>query len=430
MNGESLHGHTMPLHSVQLYEAVGCLLILIAVWAMRKRWRQPGSSFFFLLVLYLPLRIAAEFFRASDLPMWYGVKLAQVVMLVFWIAAVSLLRRNERVSFFRQTIASGNPFLLVGFFLCELALFLSTTGYLHFIEKVVIAMALAGTAALMGKEVRNWSTVVLHRAFLLPASVGIILIYTAQVSQEKSRHLQDTISYNSVHLGFATGDYVNTLRDADGCGANTRDYNQEYVMVGAGFSRYKRKGKQSTEVGVSVFGGSQSETPMTVANHDKTDYPTFGLHGYAKFDGGWAGIGGGLNIGNLRYAEDRRVQPLLLSSPGHFETPIMPSLYARIGPKRIFYVQYDLANSFPASTPGYMHQLSIGSGFGARSGFAVNLGTPVTHLGTFLNVTVPIKNITINSTYTWGLTQVEYPQGDYPIRQLRFSLSYHLDRKY
>jgi hypothetical protein len=429
MNGSNLVSHhSILIHPVQLYEAFGCAIILASVWFMRRRWTQPGSSFFFLLVLYLPLRFFAEFFRASDLPEWYGLKGVQMVSLLVWMLAILLLRQNEKKSFFSNPTAAQSPALLVGFFLCEIVIYRYFAEYLHFIENVVIVLALGGTGLLVLRASQGWKLIPLYRAMLLPATMGVILFSTAQVSKRDSvRQQQDTISYKSVNLGFSTGNYINTYRDKDGCGALTRDYNQKYFMVGAGFSSYKQVGEKSWELGLSAFGGNQKEIPLSVVNRDEKSYPVVGGHGYAKIDVNWIGLGGGVNIGKLRYAEDRTGT---LGNIGHFSTPVMPSLYARIGPRRWFFTQYDFANAFPSSTPANLHQLSIGSGFGARNGFALRFGTPVTHCCSFLSVTVPMQKLSLDAYYNFGNTFAGDPTGsDYDIREFRFSIRYHLNRK-
>jgi hypothetical protein len=435
MNGISpTHDHTVLLHPVQLYEATGCALILAAVWLMRKRWAQPGSSFFLLFALYLPLRFFVEFFRASDLPVWYGLKAVQIASVFLWIGALLFLRLNEKKSFFGNTTATDSPPVLAGFFFMELILYFLLGSYLHFIEKVVIALALTGTTILMIREARKWRFITLQRALMMPVTLCIILISTAQISKKDSvKEKQDTVAYNSIRFGIAAGDYKNTYRDRDGCNALTRDYNQKYFMVGAGFSSYKEAGTTSREFGGSLFGGNQRETPLPVVNGqttkgDETSFPVFGAHGYAKFDWKWAGLGAGLNVGNLRYAEDRTVS--LLGNTGYFVTPLMPSLYARVGPRRWLFAQYDLADAFPTSTPGYLHQLSIGSGFGSKNGFGVRLGTPVTHCCTFLNVTVPIKRFAVDANYSWGDLYWDADlYTNQKTRQLRFSIRYNLGHR-
>jgi hypothetical protein len=434
MSGHTpVYGHTVHLHPVQLYEAAGSAVILAIMWFMRRRWKQPGSSFFFLLTLYLPLRICAEFFRASDLPVRYGLTSVQIAAFFLMLISLMLLRRNEKRSFFNNPSAVTSPIVLVSFFICELGLFLVLRNYLHFIEKVVIILAFIGVIILMIIESRNWRLVPVYRALTLPLAIGVILFSTAQVSKNDSvKKQQDTIAYKSVRIGFASGNYTNTYRDTDGCDAITRQYAQKYFMIGAGFASHKEVGTKSWEFGVSAFGGNQREIPLPVVNGaitkgEETRFSVFGAHGYAKIDWKWGGLGAGLNVGNLRYAEDRTQSPL--GDRGYFIPPVFPSLYGRVGPRRWLFAQYELADAFPASTPGYLHQLSIGSGFGIKNGFTIRLGTPVTHCCTFLNVTIPTKRFAVDANYSWGDTYWDADaQANQKTGQLRFSIRYNLNR--
>jgi phosphatidylglycerol:prolipoprotein diacylglycerol transferase len=57
--------HTMPLHPVQLYEAIGEILIFVALIAAGRKKRFAGVSILFYLIAYGSLRFITEIFRGD-----------------------------------------------------------------------------------------------------------------------------------------------------------------------------------------------------------------------------------------------------------------------------------------------------------------------------------------------------------------------------
>lgn len=86
---------TPPLHPAQLYEGLGVLLVVLALWFFRERvQRRLGQCFALVFLLQAPLRFAVEhmrrdhgvFFRLSWLD--YAFTESQVVALVFFLGAL------------------------------------------------------------------------------------------------------------------------------------------------------------------------------------------------------------------------------------------------------------------------------------------------------------------------------------------------------
>ncbi len=69
---------SLPVHTTQLYEAVGCLAIavLLNVWGPRHK-RFDGHIAVMFLALYAVLRFSLEFLRADDRGLYFGVSTSQ-----------------------------------------------------------------------------------------------------------------------------------------------------------------------------------------------------------------------------------------------------------------------------------------------------------------------------------------------------------------
>jgi phosphatidylglycerol:prolipoprotein diacylglycerol transferase len=80
-------------HPVQLYEALGSLIILAGLYFNRFRpW--PGFQFWLLVALYGLVRLLLEIFRARPVLMGNGYLLVQVVALAAVIVALSIMAYN------------------------------------------------------------------------------------------------------------------------------------------------------------------------------------------------------------------------------------------------------------------------------------------------------------------------------------------------
>jgi phosphatidylglycerol---prolipoprotein diacylglyceryl transferase len=85
----------LPLHPVQLYEALGCLLIFLLLWSLRRRPGRRGKLLWLYLLSYGLLRFGLEFFRGDVRPMVGALSLNQVVCLGFVAIGAAMLVRQS-----------------------------------------------------------------------------------------------------------------------------------------------------------------------------------------------------------------------------------------------------------------------------------------------------------------------------------------------
>jgi len=85
---------SLPAHVTQLYEAVGCLLLSVALsqWAPRRQ-RFDGQPTLLFLLGYAVLRFALEFVRADDRGLYAGLSTSQWISLAITAVAAVLWRR-------------------------------------------------------------------------------------------------------------------------------------------------------------------------------------------------------------------------------------------------------------------------------------------------------------------------------------------------
>jgi prolipoprotein diacylglyceryltransferase len=91
---------SLAIHPVQVYEMIGCLLIVILVWTTRKNWKASENLFLFSLLCYSVIRFIIEFVRApeSDLILarsFLGLKSVQWILLICALILLALIIVRE-----------------------------------------------------------------------------------------------------------------------------------------------------------------------------------------------------------------------------------------------------------------------------------------------------------------------------------------------
>ena len=77
---------SLPVHPVQLYEAV--LAALLALWLHRRKPHFQGEIAIRLLVGYSVGRFVLEFFRGDNRPIYWGMTISQVTSLALLVVAI------------------------------------------------------------------------------------------------------------------------------------------------------------------------------------------------------------------------------------------------------------------------------------------------------------------------------------------------------
>ena len=57
--------HSLPVHAVQLYESIGCLIAVALLFSFKKRLKSVGSLFYASGLCYYIVRFITEFFRSA-----------------------------------------------------------------------------------------------------------------------------------------------------------------------------------------------------------------------------------------------------------------------------------------------------------------------------------------------------------------------------
>jgi len=420
---------SIPTHPIALYEVIGCIVAMFLLKRSKKYFTTSGNLFIASVGVFLIIRFCTEFFRATSLidHVYTGLSIVQLAILgLLPILLVIIVFRKKRNA---VAIKKVRPVLIgqsLAYFLAVTLLFLVVLRWLTLGEIVTLSLVIVSTFLFIVWQGFKVVTVPKLRLATLALMVGSLVLMSQSAPQDIK---SDSTKYNSIRIGFSNGNYENVYSypGSQSCTSNSRTFNQAYTMMGIEFSTFKKKGNISSELGVNAFGGTQKESWRDVPSQT-TSYQTFGANGHYRIDSKWFGAGIGLSVGNnIRMADDRNVDNQQQLEKGHYNTFILPSASLRVGPRRILFGEYRFADAFPTASPAFQHQFYLGTGFGARNGFAIKLGVQ-NHRGALLNLTVPIEKITID-TYV-GLFNPDNSQSSSKTNQFGLSVQYHFNKKY
>ncbi len=429
---------SLPVHPVQLYELIGLIAGVLLLIYLRKHLKAKGSIFWCSMILIAMVRFITEFFR-DPLAHTFGGEVIWILNTTQWvILPVSLLLilipvkmesrpEPQNSNHEKRDLGMANSFW---FLLSMSAVLWSARNWFTYPEMLALAINLFVAITLMGSRlIRNFYYSPYRWLYL--ASLFIPIVIMAQTVPEYPRDLWrvKTKTYKSISAGFGSGKFNNYNQVDYGCGDYDRDYfEQNYKLAGAGYyiTREIPDFNEKMTYGLNVFGGQHIETKLS--ENTKKNHLLFGISPYISYDRKWAGIGGGVHFGELRYVtENLDVGYPFPPSASKF-MQVYPRFYARIGPENIFFADYRLANQFPSALPGFRHQLGIGTVFGSESGVQTRFGTTLMHY--YLAGYFPIENkVVIEPFILWGRLPDDAPYYLRNAGQFQFSLglSYRFD---
>lgn len=422
---------SLHIHPVPLYIIIYSLLVGIILMKYRNFWKKPGNLALSGLLLILAGWLIIEFFRD---PLSRGAFLGATVMglkriQIIYLAIIPILAATI---YYREKHYKPKEFIVQENHPLHNALYIS----------ILVALLLI---------TRNWFSIVEFNTILfvlIPVSIGIIIevikhLYSLQVRisvallvvlsfllMGQTLPQDEKKVYQSIKLGYADGsfDTKHNIGMGEGCDrvSETQLFHQRYKMMGIGYSTTEIKNKEIFEYGLNGFFGQHMETGKTT--FEKTEHRIVSINPFFKYDLNWLGLGGGLHVGNLRYSplfwtEDKAAQ---LPVTGTKESNVLPQFYARFGPRKWAFVSYHYMDQFPAPFPGNYSNIEFGSGFGAKNGFNLRIGTD-NHGKSYLTGFIPLNDLFVIEPFYGWLENVDY--GNLYQNQLSLGLHYRFAHK-
>lgn len=386
---------SLPVHPVQLYEALLLLAVAFFVWRSQKYWKKAWSTLIFSFCLFFLLRFLTGFLRDPDTfgpvtATFLGVNLKHWTLLLLAIISVTALILNEKAShpFFR-TLRVEEPSIkslaLFAILLSSVILFLRGlfTGFewlsltIRFIPAVII-LIIAVFRSVRPVRVRLATA----SFFFVPLCLTALSVPPDTTVNTSVRNFyKDVISYKRLDFSTSFGNFYSTTQynpHEGECGTvySEEDYQHIYRMGGAGISKVKKEGTSFTTLGINVFGGVNNEKNL-VGGWEKNDF-LWGINPYFRYDLRWIGVGIGTQVGNIRWVPGWPIDKVTFDRGTRF-SPVMPEVLVRVGRRDWVDLQYNYGFNYPSSIPVNMHELSIGSGFGFETNYQIRAGLGISN---------------------------------------------------
>lgn len=442
--------YSLPVHPVQLYQALGGILTVMLVLKFKKHWKAEGSTLLSSVIIFALFRFLAEFFRdplsnKTGGEMFWILKQVQWQYLTFALLMTPLLLWREKTFKAGRAPADSHVPRLstqILFLMSLVMIILLLRNWFTLPEVIALNIALLPAVFLVGRELYLACAPLRNRwVYALAAILPLFLMsQTLPQTQIDSTLTKTYKTYHTVGGGFATGNYTTERTSYTGSGcdriSDENYFKQQYTEGGLGYS-FTRMTPDREEIltyGATLAAGKFIETNQQTAGEISRLLIDAG--GYVKYDSKWIGLGGGLHLGNLLYSKgDVYRENLSVSdlNKAYFKTPLFPSGYLRVGPVRYFYADIHIADHFPVSSPGLSFMAGLGTGFGLRNGTSLRIGSSIIDEGTmYLSAYIPIQNrFVIEPLYIWTNKSLISPSYDFDLPENQFSLglSYRFGHK-
>jgi len=436
---------SLPVHPVQLYQSAGALIVILLVFMFKNRWKSKGSLLLSSVVFFCVIRFIIEFFRdplsnKTGGEFLLGLKFVQWQYLVFGFLMLLLLlwRERRRQPLFSQVDSQAPSLnLQLGILLALILFFIAIRDWFTLPESIALNMALLPAIILTGVEVyRKFS--VLRLRWVYASLLILPLLLMSQTLPQTKNDTTSVKTYSIIHTaggGFATGNYTTERADWTGTGCDRvvdRKYFQQKHSSGTLGYMYTRKTEGSNEL--LSLGGT-----LTVGRFFENNFTDGGefsetlvdINPFVRYDAKWIGAGLGMHFGNLVYNRGDRKGVITDIGSSYFGRAVMPSLYFRIGPERIFFTDIHFADHFPSSSPGLLLTAGVGTGFGTETGFKVRGGLSIFNENAwYVSGYLPLADRVIIEPLFWftGKIYPEYPTGA-PENQFTLGISYRFGQK-
>jgi len=402
--------HSLPVHAVQVYESIGCLIAVAVLFWLRKKLKSVGSLFYASGLCYYVVRFITEFFRspnahAIDVKPWVYLNSIQWLMLcLIAVSVIILVFKERRPGNISKNQHTGVELRMVLCFLLLVVISFFASKLFGPAEIVVVGLVLFTTAGYLIVE--------LFKVFTLPklrlATSSLLfgsLIMMSQTYPEVAESDSTKISYNTISVGGLWGSQTLEYGGYHACSSKTVPqsdlFQNEYQVYGLGFSRtIQTKEANSYTWGVSAFHGKFKEDLHHRENFPSTPGVTtdnsrimnmYGINPYVQWDTRYIGTGIGAHFGDL-LSQIRDNDGMDVGVGTTVENLYFyPQVYFRLGRMDRMFGEVSFSRNFPSSFPDLMLQASLGISvkYNDLNRGAFRLGTSTT-TGLFISSAFPV----------------------------------------
>lgn len=200
--------------------------------------------------------------------------------------------------------------------------------------------------------------------WVTPVAVLICLVFIAQTGLENTRKTRE--SYNTLSFGVLVGGYESYEGGCEGSGFRG-NVKRNFTTVGIDFTRHYFSEKSefregNFRVGFSMGGDKADLTSGYTSPYEPDSKNIYELRVRYHYDWRYFGFGIGASVGMLFVADDEVF------------SPFFPELDLRVGPRSIFFGEFNFLSHQPSALPSPYLKYGVGTGFGRLDGTNLMIG--------------------------------------------------------
>ncbi len=381
---------SLAVHPVQLYQVIGCMLIALFVWKMRKLLKSNGNLFLLSVLSYAVLRFFIEFVRDPDssfvmVKIVYGLKILQWVLLAVIVSGTLIIFHRELKAKKINVDTSGFKARDLNVFLLASILWVIIIAGRKWFTKLelmtILLFFIPFSIALIVRIYQKYTVSGFRWAAPLVMLGGCMLM--SQTMESEGKH-SDKVTFTEIGLTGMIGKYFENVSTVfyseDPCTGGHKyfsslgDQKRNFYQGGFGISYNSWHGKYyKFRIGGSLFMGDESGG-MHV---DSPSGSCLGIKTNMNFDWHWFGFGTGIAFGQMKIPglispNDYKVGDIV--STEYRQSHFVPTLSARVGPYDIFYAEGNIFSQSVLFAPFPSYFFGVGTGLGKTNGTKIGLG--------------------------------------------------------
>ncbi len=202
--------HSLPVHAVQLYESIGCLIAVVVLLWYKKRLKSVGSLFYASGLCYYIVRFITEFFRSPNAnaidvkPLLYLNSIQWLMLCLIAGSVIVLVVKERKPVTVSKNRHAGIEIPLVLYFLLLVVLSFFASKLFGPAEIVVVCLVLFTTGGYLLVELFKLLTLPRLRLTTSCLLFGS-LIMMSQTYPEFAESDSTQISYNTISVGGLWG---------------------------------------------------------------------------------------------------------------------------------------------------------------------------------------------------------------------------------
>lgn len=426
------------IYPVQLMEVMGFVLVAILVWRLRRRLKKHWPLIWLSLALVFSIHFIGEFFKDPygsqfGIETYWGLRSIQWVILsltLFSLALFGLTERNYHL-FDRISVRLNKPWL----FLIVSTLTIALHGVFMTFEWTVMWFTLLPALGLLcfkyivsQNKIQKWAwaaMTLIIPMIVIAQTVGSVndkmdKFHEVRVGAETKGTFYNLLLFNpeTTSTSGVCGTFTNTTYDEEA-------YKSEFSSYGGGYSWVQRNKFQSMRLNVDAYFGNVDTEGVLSGNSFSDSY--WAVSPFFQYDRRWWGLGLGMHVGKLYISKDDRI------TSENFEDliedrAILPSFYARLGPRKYFDVAYHYGNLFPSPFPKNYSYVSFGTGLLQDYDYSLRYG--ISTGGNFLSAEGILQDqFGFKVMYIFNNEEDPYPGTDGNNSQWVFNVYYRFGQK-